>query len=50
MGCDNYSHTALGNNDPSLHRFALVPKNGYGVMGLTLLLDAVSTETSKKGI
>jgi hypothetical protein len=42
MGCDNYSHTALGNVDSSLHCFALVPENGYGMIGLTLLSDAVS--------
>ncbi|SPJ85447.1 uncharacterized protein FTOL_11228 [Fusarium torulosum] len=40
MGCDSYSHTALGNTDPSLHRFALAPENRCGMVGLTLLLDA----------
>ncbi|KAJ4253848.1 hypothetical protein NW762_010243 [Fusarium torreyae] len=40
MGCDNYSHTALGNTDSSLHRFALVPETGCGIVGLTLQLAA----------
>ncbi|KAM0327798.1 hypothetical protein ACHAPQ_007355 [Fusarium lateritium] len=39
LGCDNYSHTALGDIDSSLHRFVLVPENGCGIMGLTLKLD-----------
>lgn len=37
-----YSHTELGNTDPSLHRFALLPENGCGIIGLALLIDAVS--------
>ncbi|KAF4969875.1 hypothetical protein FSARC_2970 [Fusarium sarcochroum] len=40
MGCDGYSHTVLGNIASSLHRLALVPKNGCGIIGLTLQLAA----------
>ena len=49
MGCDDYSHTALGNVDSFLHRLALVPENGSGIIGLTLQLASVSIEVKNVG-
>ncbi|KAG5664364.1 hypothetical protein KAF25_008098 [Fusarium avenaceum] len=39
MSCGYYSSTELGNVDPSLHHFALLPESGCRIVGLMLLTN-----------